>query len=823
MRSNRISPLKLPGNGRLGGATNRDETPVSSPVPAAAVVVPANHGNKTVASDKAAHITSFGVSIGFLKLVRDLSKNVLKDSALITINDFVEGCVKEWTEGTQTALLDHLKKQYALDLHDALQVSFYSEYFAEATVYVSYARKYSLEGLVDTLELYDRQHSEGCGDDSDEEDTAGNVALNVRKDRKVYFWLDIFAVNQFVSFQDAKLSLGAVQTLIGKIGETCLVTMPYSNPLPFKRTWCLYEVLATHLTGATLNVQLSKTRHPNFLTHLADNYEAAIKSLNINIDVEASEAADQHTRMLMLDVFQHQPDGWHQANSVIANSIRHWAHVTAVRGIKNKMRSELELRMTERVEKHRTLSLVELLLLSFGCMQQPVDLTVFDPVERELANFHADCTTKLRLAALMNELKRYGEAEALYKVALAGNEKHFGSDHPATLSILGNLAFLYKTQCRFDESEELFVKVLQSKESTLGPAHPSTLTSMQNLASLLKDSGRPEEAIDMFRRSLTEQEAELGENHADTLASMEHLAQLYLDCGHNADAKAMLERLLQLKEGLYGARHKETAETYETAAALYVKEGMHAEAQELFRKALEAREALFGVNHPSTVATRVRLAVVQKQRKVYDEAEALFCRVLEVTERNFGVLHVSCFELTDHIVDIKVATGELETAEALLLELLGRKEDLLGVKSPSTLNTKFYLGEVYTKLKKYVLAETYHRNVLTWRTELLGEDHRDTAASLHGLATCLVYLKQLDEGKVLYERALHLFDTLEGPNNAHSVSTADCLATVCKVTGDVQQAENLLNRLKAHYRAIYGPNHPVTISFAKRLTSLLQS
>lgn len=786
------------------------------------VIVREDVSNKDPDS-KTVVIPSFGVSIGFLKLVKELSTTQLKDSALITVNDFVEGCVKEWTEGSKVSLLEHMKKAYALEVHPALQVSYYSEYFAEATVYVSYARKYSLEGLVDALETFDRSFRDSRGADESDEDEAGNVALTVRKEKKTYFWLDIFALSQFASFKEAKLSLDAVQKLIGKIGETCLVAMPYSNPLPFKRTWCLFEVLATYLSGSVLSIQLSKTRHPLFLAHLADDYEAAIKALNINIDVESSEAGDQHERMLILDVFQHQPDGWHQANSIITNSIRHWAYITAVRGVKSKMRRELEQRVTERVEKHRTLSFLELLLLALGCTTQPVDLTVFDPAERELANFHIDCTMKLRLAALMNELRRFEEAETLYKEALVANESHFGSDHPATLSIQGNLAFLYKTQLRHEESEALFRQVLQRKDATLGPAHPSTLTSMQNLASLMKDCGRHDEAIELFRRSLSEQESEFGESHPDTMASMEHLAQLYLDCGHNADAKAMLERLLELKEGMYGVRHKETAETYETTAALYAKEGMLAEAQELFRKALDTREGLFGATHPSTVATCLRLAVVQKQRRLYGEAEALFRRVLEVTEKNFGPLHTSCFELMEHIVDIQVAQDQLEKAEILLRELLGRKEDLLGVKSPSTLSTKFYLGEVYTKLRKHVLAESLHRSVLTWRTELLGEEHRDTAASLHGLATCLVYLKRLDEGKAMYERALRLFDAIEGPNGPHSISTADCLATVCKVTGDVQLAEDLLNRLKAHYRGIHGPNHPITISFAKRLTSLLQS
>jgi len=776
--------------------------------------------------DKGPLLPSVGVSIAFLKIIRDVVKNAMPDSELITVADIAHNCIKAWTEGSTTSLLDHIKRTYSLDLHPVLQASYYSEYFGEATVFVSYARKFSFDGLVDALELFEANNGpqrEHTADLDREEDDQSVGSLSVRKEKKIFFWIDIFTLNQFLSFEENKYTLDMFTTLIGKIGETCLVCMPWSNPLPFKRTWCLFEILATHMAGATLSVQLSKTRHPKFLQMLSDDYENAIKALNINIDVESSECHNEHEKIIIYDFFLRMEEGYHHANHTISNAIRHWAYTTAVRAVRTKIRLETEHRMTERVEKHRKVSFFELLCLSFGCTSQPVDLTVFDPVERELANFHTDCTNKLRLAALMNELARYDEAEALYKEALQGNIKHFGEDHPATLSIYGNLAFLYKTQRRYEESETLFTRVLASKEATLGPAHPSTLTTMQNLASLFKDSGRPELAIDMFQRSLSEQESELGENHGDTIASMEHLAHLYLDCGHNLDAKALLERLLELKRDIYGERHKETATTTETTAALYVKENMLPEADELFRRALATRELIFGPNHPSTVATVLRLACVLKSRKQLHEAEELFRRVLEVTESNFGALHISCFELTEHLVDIMVTSERYDAAETLLLELLGRKEDLLGVKSPSTLATKFYLGEVYCKTKKYVIAETYHRAALNWRVQILGEVHRDSGASMHGLATCLVYLKELDEGKTLYERALAVFDTLDGPDNPHSVSTADCLATVCKVTGDVQQAETLLNRLKTHYRALHGPNHPITISFAKRLTALFQS
>jgi tetratricopeptide (TPR) repeat protein len=782
--------------------------------------------------DKEAPMLTVGVSLAFLKTMKDIVKSSTSPGDQPTIDDVIEKFIKPWTEGAPISLAEHFKRKYSLDLHPVLKASFYSEYFAEATVFVSYARKYTFEGLVDALEhfaisrLHAAQHGLDDEDLDNENSAAGTPSIKILAEKKLYFWIDILNVNQYVAFPDNKITMETFTKLIGKIGETCLVAMPWNNPLPFKRTWCLFELLATQMSGAALSIQLSKTRHPKYLEELADNYEVALSNLSVNIDVESSETSNEREKVILLDIFIRLEDGCHHANSVITDSIKKNAFHTAVRQIRAKLKREKELRMAEKVEKQRTISLRELFCLTFGCTSQPQDLTVFDPKERADANRHALSAMKLRLAALMGELQRLDESEALYKEVLAENEGHYGPDHPTMLSILGNLAFLYKTQRRLEESEQLFGRVLAAKERVLGPAHPSTLVTMQNLASLHKDCERHDQAMELFRRSLSEQQHQLGENHPDTLLSMEHLAHLYLDCGHNQDAKEQLVRLLALKEELYGDRHKETAATCETLAALYVKEDMFAEALPLFRKTLVAREALFGPTHPSTIATCLRLATVQKKLRgdeALAEAEVLYFRVLAVTEKNFGARHVGCFVIIEHIVDVRVMAGNLEGAEQLLKELLDKKEDLLGVKAPSTLATKYYLGDVCCKLKKYALAETYHRSVLGFRSEVLGAEHPDTAASLHGLATCLVHVHKVDEGKGLYERALALFDRLDGPASPRALSSADCLATVCKVTGDVGQAEDLLNRLKAHYRAVYGPNHPVTIGYAKRLASVIQA
>ena len=59
------------------------------------------------------------------------------------------------------------------------------------------------------------------------------------------------------------------------------------------------------------------------------------------------------------------------------------------------------------------------------------------------------------LASLYCDQGKYGEAEPLYKEALAGHQKALGQDYPDTLLSLNNLASLYHKQGKYSEAEHV--------------------------------------------------------------------------------------------------------------------------------------------------------------------------------------------------------------------------------------------------------------------------------------------------------------------------------------------------------------------------------
>lgn len=81
-----------------------------------------------------------------------------------------------------------------------------------------------------------------------------------------------------------------------------------------------------------------------------------------------------------------------------------------------------------------------------------------------------------------------------------GNQE-FGPDHPATATLLTNLAELYLAQGKYAEAETLSQRSLEIFEKALGPDHPKVATSLENYATLLRDTKREDKAEEIETRA----------------------------------------------------------------------------------------------------------------------------------------------------------------------------------------------------------------------------------------------------------------------------------------------------------------------------------
>ena len=78
--------------------------------------------------------------------------------------------------------------------------------------------------------------------------------------------------------------------------------------------------------------------------------------------------------------------------------------------------------------------------------------------------------------------------------ALYGRTKQYGADDPDTLTSLGNLALILRSQGDYETAEEYLVRAIEGKSRNPGLNHPDTLTNLDNLSLVLRDRKRLAEA-----------------------------------------------------------------------------------------------------------------------------------------------------------------------------------------------------------------------------------------------------------------------------------------------------------------------------------------
>ncbi len=145
------------------------------------------------------------------------------------------------------------------------------------------------------------------------------------------------------------------------------------------------------------------------------------------------------------------------------------------------------------------------------------------------------------LALWLNNRAEHGEAEPLYRRALAIDEKSFGPDHPTVAIRFNNLALLLSDSNRLAEAEPLYRRALVIDEKNFGPEHPNVAIRLNNLAELLRNTNRLAEAEPLSRRHLrifAEFGHRTGYMHPHFHAAIDNYADLLSAIGLSEDAIA---------------------------------------------------------------------------------------------------------------------------------------------------------------------------------------------------------------------------------------------------------------------------------------------
>ena len=130
-------------------------------------------------------------------------------------------------------------------------------------------------------------------------------------------------------------------------------------------------------------------------------------------------------------------------------------------------------------------------------------------------------------------------------------------EHSFVLIVLNNLAGILQDQKKFDEAEKIFREVLSTRERVLGSSKPATVTSVNNLAFLLHQNKKDAEAKHLFLRALAQLSKQKGPRDLLTRNTRGNYGVSMMFGGTNEAEKSEGRRIvLQCLKALRASPHK---------------------------------------------------------------------------------------------------------------------------------------------------------------------------------------------------------------------------------------------------------------------------
>jgi tetratricopeptide (TPR) repeat protein len=270
----------------------------------------------------------------------------------------------------------------------------------------------------------------------------------------------------------------------------------------------------------------------------------------------------------------------------------------------------------------------------------------------------------------------------------------------------------------------------------LGQDHPVTLRVGVELAWVAADRGRWMEAEHRYRQALDQSRRLLGNDHPETLTVGHQWAWAVAILGQLATAETIYRDTLQARQRVLGESHPDTLASYHELAWVTASQGCWAEAEDAYRQVLPKLRQVLGNDHPDTLTTCHELAWAIANQDRLDEAHAAFEQVLQDRRRVLGDEHPRTLTTLHELAWVAGRQGHLAEAEERYRQVWRQRRQVLGDDHPDTLLARHELAWVTAKRGRLITAETIYSEVLPARRRVLGEDHPDTLATqaaLNGL------------------------------------------------------------------------------------------
>jgi tetratricopeptide (TPR) repeat protein len=399
--------------------------------------------------------------------------------------------IKPWTERSQCSFQQFMKDSYEDIPHPQLALGYQEGFSTHLPEYfISHAWQYQYVEVVESLELYFQK-----------------IKPNYNS-KEIYLWFDLFLNDQW-NAPNRTFEWWSTTFLqaVGDIGNTLLVLLPWKNPIPLRRAWCLWEIHCTRITGSNFSIVLSSEQKKSLHETLRTDFDDIIKQL-CKINVEESEAFLVEDRDQIFAAVKSTNGGFASINRDISSLIREWLRHTS-----------------------------EALLLN-------QEITPTSSPE-EIVQILCD---ERRYGSILYDQGKFIEAADWFKQVSDKQRHHLGSQHLETLKTLTLLANSLAQLDQLESAIELCDKLIEGYKSHESLSRSTILSIYSNKAAMMKNLGKNEEALLLLRETLeiAEQDEMMGSNHQDTMSIVFNIGMILSTQGYYEEAKSHFLRTISV-------------------------------------------------------------------------------------------------------------------------------------------------------------------------------------------------------------------------------------------------------------------------------------
>jgi len=393
------------------------------------------------------------------------------------------------------------------------------------------------------------------------------------------------------------------------------------------------------------------------------------------------------------------------------------------------------------------------------------------------------------IGGVYQTLGRYGEAEAMYRGALANRRKFFGREHRKVAVSLADLGFLHRLQGKNSDAEAVFREALAMQRKLLGDKHPDVTRSLANLSIELWRQGKAAEAETLSREALANRKNLFGSERTDIATLVGQLVWVPSEQGRLKEVEAIYREAIAMSKHVLGNENSEVAALLRGFALALKGQGRLAEAETIFREALTMQKKSLSNEHPEVAMSLEWLARVLATEGKLGEAEAAYQEALAMRKKLQGPDHPLIANLLNNFGGVLADQKKFNDAENMYREALAMGRRLFPSDHPTIANQLNSLGGLLLQQRKLAEAEVLRREALGMWRRLLGNENQDVARSLNNLAVGLDLQGKYAEAEALHREALAMRRKLLRRDHPDIVLSLDQLAGVLARQRKVAEAE----------------------------------